>query len=48
MLKINENEFSVIIHDLLNIVRLLQGIENGNLTEGQKHIIKGIEIRLQE
>ena len=48
MLRINEEEFSQIIHDLLNIVRLLKGVENGNLTEGQRQIIQGIETRLSE
>ena len=48
MLKIEEKEISLIIHDLIRVAGIIQKIENGSLTEGQRLILHGCEIRLNE
>lgn len=48
MLRVKEEEFNFIIHDLLSIASILRNIENGSLTEGHKQILHGCETRLAE
>jgi len=48
MMKIEESEFNELIHSLIRIASILRAVENGALTDGQRQILKGCEIRLNE
>lgn len=47
-MKIEESEFNELIHSLIRIASILRAVENGALTDGQRQILKGCEIRLNE
>ena len=48
MMRIEESEFNELIHSLIRIASILRAVENGSLTDGQRQILKGCKIRLNE
>jgi len=48
MFKIQNEEINQIVHDLLHVAGILKCVENGSLTDGQRQILHGCELRLQE
>jgi len=48
MFKIKEKELDCIIHDLIRIASILNAIDDGHLSSGQKQIMNGSETRLHE
>ena len=48
MFRIPEKDLNKIVHDLIRVAGIIKLCENGQLTEGQKQLLHGCEIRLHE